>query len=506
APQVAAAAALIWAYSPGLTAGQVAEILKKSATDLGSPGIDSIFGAGALNIEKALAPIGAIVAPVEEESDPDDEESSNGSTDPDAAEPDESGNADDGDSSKSSSGNGAGAGLALAALVVGGVGYALVRNNPDLGETLVLDEYGRTYELDLETRIGVRNSGPSAKSVLQELDADQVQETLIQRSDLTLTATYTMDASTQPFSGSPEASSSEIDRPVGVGFRASESDGTQYAFGINQSISSFASDPLGGGTTTSLTGAFQSDAFATPFFGYTNLGYHGAVAIAPDVGWQAGLAFAAVDDQTRHGVKSDASSLQFGFRDKRYGLSVQLGLLEEDGNLLGGASDGALSVSRAQTLFSTARGNFNLNGNWSIVGQYSHGMTWAEDQATSLVRDFSQIESNSWGLGLLGRNLSRSGDAFGIAVSQPLRTINGDARVSTPYWNRKTGGIDFKNRRTSLIPDGTETSIEFFYRRPVGKQIRLISYFVYREQPLHQAKSKSEMSLIGAVSWDFGVR
>ena len=51
APQVAAAAALIWAYSPGLTAGQVAEILKKSATDLGSAGIDSVFGAGALNIE-----------------------------------------------------------------------------------------------------------------------------------------------------------------------------------------------------------------------------------------------------------------------------------------------------------------------------------------------------------------------------------------------------------------------------------------------------------------------
>ncbi|MDP6947361.1 MAG: S8 family serine peptidase, partial [Myxococcota bacterium] len=139
APQVAAAAALIWGHSPKLTASQVAFILKSTATDIGAAGVDSRTGVGALNIEAALAPIGIITAPIDDEEEEEEEE-------------------EEEDSSDSGSGSsGGGAGVALAALVVGGVGYALIGNSPDLSETLVLDEFGRTYELDLETRISVRN-------------------------------------------------------------------------------------------------------------------------------------------------------------------------------------------------------------------------------------------------------------------------------------------------------------------------------------------------------------
>ena len=167
-------------------------VLKKSATDLGAPGVDSIFGAGGLNIEAALAPIGVITAPIEEEEE-EVEEDQDGSGDTS----DDPGQGNSG-SSGGGSGSSGGAGVALAALVLGGVGYALIRNNPDLDETLVLDEYGRTYELDLETRISVRNPGPSAESVLQELDTEQVNETLIQRSDFKLTASYRFDQRTLP--------------------------------------------------------------------------------------------------------------------------------------------------------------------------------------------------------------------------------------------------------------------------------------------------------------------
>jgi hypothetical protein len=484
APQVAAAAALIWSYAPSLTATEVAEILKKSATDLGAPGVDSIFGAGGLNIEAALAPIGIITAPIEEEEEEEEEEDGSGD-------------------SSDESGSSGGAGVALAALVLGGVGYALIRNNPDLDETLVLDEYGRTYELDLETRISVRNPGPSAESVLQELDTEQVNETLIQRSDFKLTASYRFDQRTSYLD--PYIDDQEDDQTVKMQLTAFDQTGAQYAFGFNQRLPSFFNNMGASQNLPLTTGFFRSDAFSAPVMGFSNLGYHSSVGFRSETGWQSGLAFSSVDDEMRHGLKSESSSFHLGLKQKGFRVGLQLGFLEEDGNLLGGASHGALSVSRAQTVFGAARGDIALNNHWSMVGQYTHGVTWADDYAASLVSDFSTIESNSWGFGLLGRDLLSKGDAFGVALSQPLRTIDGDARVSTPYWNQSVGGINFNTRRTSLVPDGTEHSIELFYRKSISRNVRFISYLIYRDQPLHEHKTESHASVVSAVSWGFGM-
>ncbi len=468
APQVAAAAALIWAYSPGLTAAEVASILKTTATDLGTPGVDSVTGAGALNIEAALAPIGIVTAPVEDDEDPE----------------------------------GSGAGVALAALVVGGVGYALLGNNSDLEETLVLDEYGRTYELDLETRITIRDPGPSAQSVLKELNTEQINETLIQRSDLQMTASYTTNSADALWlAGSDDAMDAE--RPVHMSMSAVHSGGTRYAFGVNKSLTGFHNSLSGQTDTSGLVSAFQTDAFSAPLAGFTDMGYHGAVGFASTMGWQGGLSFAFTDDQRRYGLKSDGSAVHAGFRHDRWGIGLRLGLLEEDGNLLGGASGGALSVSHARTVSGVLRGHLDFGHKWSVVGKYTEGLTWVDDYSASLVRDFSEIQSNSWGIGLVGRNLFSTGDAFGAAWSQPLRTRDGDARVSVPYWNSALGGIDFKVARTSLVPDGMEQTFELFYRKPLSSRARLITYLVHREQPLHRRGSGGRTSLVGAWQIDF---
>ncbi|MSQ19216.1 MAG: hypothetical protein EXR39_06550 [Betaproteobacteria bacterium] len=58
APLVAGAAASILAHWPYLSAERIAGILFVSATDLGAPGVDEVFGWGLLNLERALLPIG----------------------------------------------------------------------------------------------------------------------------------------------------------------------------------------------------------------------------------------------------------------------------------------------------------------------------------------------------------------------------------------------------------------------------------------------------------------
>jgi hypothetical protein len=68
-PIVAGAAAWVWTLRPELTALQVAEILRRSARDIGQPGRDSASGFGMLNVGAALA----LPAPVRDPFEPNDD-------------------------------------------------------------------------------------------------------------------------------------------------------------------------------------------------------------------------------------------------------------------------------------------------------------------------------------------------------------------------------------------------------------------------------------------------
>ena len=76
-PIVAAAAAWVWTVRPTLTAGQVAEILRRSARDLPPTGRDPASGFGMLNVAAALA-LPAPIADPYEPNDDIDEVSPNG--------------------------------------------------------------------------------------------------------------------------------------------------------------------------------------------------------------------------------------------------------------------------------------------------------------------------------------------------------------------------------------------------------------------------------------------
>ena len=68
-PLVAGAAAWIWTVRPELTAGQVAEILRRSARDIGQPGRDPAAGFGMLNVAAALG----LPAPIRDPFEPNDD-------------------------------------------------------------------------------------------------------------------------------------------------------------------------------------------------------------------------------------------------------------------------------------------------------------------------------------------------------------------------------------------------------------------------------------------------
>jgi subtilisin family serine protease len=63
APIVSGAIALMAQKWPYLTGRQYSQILFDTATDLGTPGIDDVYGNGLLNLTKAFEPVGTIIIP-----------------------------------------------------------------------------------------------------------------------------------------------------------------------------------------------------------------------------------------------------------------------------------------------------------------------------------------------------------------------------------------------------------------------------------------------------------
>lgn len=69
APLVSGTAAWVWTLRPSLDAGQVAQILRTSATDIGAPGRDVASGFGLLNVQAALSS----PAPARDPGEPNDD-------------------------------------------------------------------------------------------------------------------------------------------------------------------------------------------------------------------------------------------------------------------------------------------------------------------------------------------------------------------------------------------------------------------------------------------------
>ncbi len=72
-PQVAGAAALLFALRPDLTASQVVRLLAASARDVNRPGRDAATGPGELDVAAAVARVAGGVVPVSDELEPNDD-------------------------------------------------------------------------------------------------------------------------------------------------------------------------------------------------------------------------------------------------------------------------------------------------------------------------------------------------------------------------------------------------------------------------------------------------
>jgi hypothetical protein len=432
APLISGAAAIVMQSWPTLTAWEVANVLFDSATDLGAPGTDVIYGRGLLNLQAAMEPIGQTTSA-----------------------------APGGITPVPISGN--------ALVLPPAFGDGMPKQ---ISAIMGLDKYGRDFYFDLTGAVTQNGLAPLSLDYMVNHRMNlgnsqwQVGNNTLSASVVELGMNDTVLAAQSQL----VKSTAQMTKPVnlfatgkinknlnwqaGVGFALTnvlEGNALQDTTGINLVTRSLRQSYMGTG------GQFMAFNYkvgaATKFgFGMTlgkNKGYQHPTDVAfnqdsPTLGWVGVL------------------SHQDNNRDYAFTLG---GLVERQG-ILGSRSSGNFGLaSEAITNFVGASVRQYIGNDYSLEASVKAGITDPKGAANSLFASLDQIITSEWGVRFNSPDhLTKNGN-FALSISQPLRVeqANGSMIVGTGL-DAVTGVPEFRNERISFAPSGREIAIEAAWR------------------------------------------
>lgn len=443
APMVSGVAALLMQMWPRLRADQVATILLVTATDLGAPGIDPIYGRGLLNIEKALQPVGALTTTTY-----------NGKTirvlsgtmQPSAAT------------------------SAVWSLAASGQLRAVGRDDfqrdfgIDLGRTVA-----RTTAMSLDQMI--RGMGRRIE-VAEHVFDDDTHMTFARQS---WTGQGVLQHDAPHF------------RLAAASLQARGRGGMQASFALG----AFAGQDFGAQgleLAPELT-LSQVSGLANPYLSLLPANGHVAVAReAAGFRFKAGLVASGTRDplastdiylpssspmpRARAGVLEVSRSFD--------GASMSVSLLQtrESNAYLGSYSSGPLSIAnRAATQSVQFAGALLLMPRLALAGQAAYGITPGH-AGDSLVAGVTDLRTNAFSLALVAADRFSRGDRLSFAVSQPMRTYAGRLTVDVLSNEQARDRLVF-----SMVPTGREVRAELNYQAPLGPLSSLGMSFLVRRDP-----------------------
>ena len=466
-PHISAAAALVINQWPFLSAPDVVSILLDTADDLGAPGVDAVYGHGRVNAAAALGPSGAMLLP-------------------------------DG-------GSGGGGSSAGGALVVGGAVAAalIVRTRMKQQNTILIDAYGRGFEINLEDLITVRDDTSGLRSPLAALDDESYLARLT--ADGSVTAYFSRVASVIQRIDEDDlfADIAEDLSEYSIALAGDTRTGGRYRLGYN------ASPRLEFGATAQLGNSFGAAPFAAsralsaPYFGFSDQG------LSSQLNYQLGryldlkFAAASTDEAEEFGLNSDGVLMEGVYHKGRFALGLQIGYLNETGSLFGGASNGAFSVDTTSTLSLGLSTVYRSSERMTWFASYSEGYSKVTHRNQSLLQNFTALRSNTFGAGVVASDVLRQNDRLGFTVSQPLRIASGHVDFSNPYSQRDDGDILFDNERINLNPGSAETAFELFYGHQTQHDASVSVRLMHRDNPSHVTHRADTNALLATYQRDF---
>ncbi|GAA4043033.1 S8 family peptidase [Parerythrobacter jejuensis] len=463
APQVAGAVALLAQAFPNLTGTEIVEILLDSASDVGTAGVDSIFGRGILDIARALQPQGTTRVA--------------------------------GTSSVLALADDTGTGS-------GPMGDALV-NVPI--EIVILDKYDRAYSYNFGSRLRGASVLPRVRGAVERRG-----QRVVAGNDQVALA-FTVDRDGAASGANPlrlNAVDAEQARVLAGQVALKVSGKTKLGFAFSQSADGIAAHLQGKKRPAFL---IAGDAAGDTGFARSE---DAALAIRQQVG-PFGVTMKASNGEAwlgalRDGVDSTGRGreryglAQFGVAlDRQFGrLNASIGAdwLREDRTVLGAFLHDAFGANGADSYFLDASLGFDLASDVWVGANVRQGITRARQ--AGLVGTGSTFRSSAWSIDFVKGNTFQTSDTLGFRISQPLRVGSGGLNLSLPVsYDYATEAAVFDTRSISLSPEGRELLAEIAWRGYGFGGNLAISAF-YRRDPGHYAGSPDDKGLV--LRWNRG--
>jgi hypothetical protein len=454
APLVTGAAALLKQQWPALAADQIANILFVTATDLGAPGIDPIYGRGLLNIEKAMQPIGALTTTT-----------LNGRTI----------NVLAGSTQVSS------ATTRLWSLAASGQIHVVGH-----------DGYQRDYQVDLGATV-TRPAGLSLTQVFGSMDrrVDVAERVLPDGSQL-MVAYEAVPAKPGFLFGHEEGR-----RSLASFSYVSHRKGQQLAFGSgNTAAHFFGAGSLLSGEDLALG---HVGALANPYF-----------SLVPDAS-HVGTARHAGDYDLRFGMLSSSPRKAMdvadvwmpGTRDKQararssllelsrsYGdaaLSLSVGRIDEANGFLGSHSTGPLMLgAETSTRALQLAGAVRIAPGMALAAQAAYAITPGNLNYANLISEVGATRTNAFSLALVVADRFVPHDRISVSLSQPMRTYAGMMAMDVYTGLDSEGNPTREKLHFSMVPFGRELRGEVNYLTPLDALSSVGMTVMMRHQPNHQ--------------------
>ena len=491
-PYVTGLAALIKGQWSSLTPFQIADIIFRTADDLGAPGPDNVYGRGVVDVAAAMSPVGgsAVLAVT------------GGTT--------------------TTTATGTAGVLSTASK---GVLSVPLENSKLLKSVVLVDVYGRTFNADL-TKLAL-TEGFSLSNMLSDPF----------RSVMPMSVAETGAFGTVSMSGFvenaklPEAlnanaalSGAALNTTEHVAVSLSPVNGVSLDFGHNMAMSgtinSYDLRANPGENTLLLSGS----ALNSPYLGLADGGDFSGATISPIDGVRLRVGYASVgQDQTpiqllngrdpndpanaavtapKRQASSVVASLAWDFSSWG-GLGLTASQVKEQNSVLGGYTSGAFSVANdAGTSSIGISARMNLGGNWMANAAWNQGTTRLGLAQSGLLTNADTLRSRASGVALARRNLFGD-DTLAFALSRPLYIYQGGATLRAATGVDENQNLVFSTENLSLAASTPETDMEMGYvTHLLGGAVVLQGSAAY-QMDVSGRSGKDAVTALGRASFQF---
>lgn len=440
-PHVTGAVALVRSIWPALTAEETVEILLDSATDLGAPGTDPIFGRGLLNVGAAVSPIGGVTT-----------------------------SSIDGTITSTNE-------ISATLSPVFGAGFT------DIEPIIVVDRFNRDFRADFDGFINA--AAPDQFNLEAKFSPFYSAQFANQRINAGTALTLQLTQENRAYT---DADANLFARFSGADPQT-ENEDTRLAFALTHALNEKQSITLAQGLSPRTLDSLSSPS-ANPFIGehgfrdlylsQSNDAFAAGTKISLGEKLTADVFISHADqaDQNINGLfdpvalepAQSISNARIGLTRRTNGLALRFeqGLRQESGAILG-ADFGA--GSSASTFYSAVDADWRANRFWRFSARYAAGYTFADTNGFGgFVDGFSNIVTSQFSLGVERRALFQNADQLNFAISQPLRAQAGVARLILPTdFNKETESILFETQLAPLAQTGRALDFEARYRFATGE-------------------------------------